>query len=119
MLKWAQTQDGFMDLERGPDDPIGVNWISNSISQTLVHKWRAEEQAILVGSKTVLLDDPELTVRHWHGSNPLRIVLDRGLRIPANSKILNQAAPTLVFNSEKEMSVENISYKKSSRKYCC
>jgi diaminohydroxyphosphoribosylaminopyrimidine deaminase/5-amino-6-(5-phosphoribosylamino)uracil reductase len=100
ILKWAQTADGFMDVERNPGDPIGINWISNTLSQTLVHKWRSEEQAIMAGSKTVLLDDPRLTVRHWRGRSPIRVLLDNKLQIPSIAKVMDQSVPTLVLNRQ-------------------
>jgi len=98
ILKWAQTSDGFMDVIRKPGDAVGVNWISNSTSRKLVHKWRAEEQAIFIGTDTVICDDPELTVRLWKGNSRLRIIIDRNLRIPRSAKVFNNAAPTLIFN---------------------
>lgn len=115
ILKWAQTSDGFIDLERKPDDPIGVNWISNSVSQTLVHKWRTEEQAILVGSQTVLSDNPQLTVRHWTGNVPTRILLDDNLRVQQNAKILDTSAPTLVFNLQKNEISNHVEYIKPEK----
>ena len=112
ILKWAQTTDGFMDIERKTRDPIGVNWISNAISQTLVHKWRAEEQAIITSSQTVLLDDPQLTVRHWEGDNPLRIVLDSQLKVPQHARILDHSAITWVINAKEQKNRGNIEYLK-------
>lgn len=99
ILKWAQSSDGFMDVIRKPGDTIGVNWISNTTSRKLVHKWRAEEQAIFAGTDTIINDDPELTVRLWKGDSPLRIVIDRNLRIPQFAKVFNNTVPTLIFNN--------------------
>lgn len=96
ILKWAQTLDGFIDMARKPHDPIGPVWISNEFSRTLVHRWRSEEQAIAVGSNTVAKDDPRLDVRSWYGRNPLRIVLDRTLRLPIDSNIYDGTVPTMV-----------------------
>jgi diaminohydroxyphosphoribosylaminopyrimidine deaminase/5-amino-6-(5-phosphoribosylamino)uracil reductase len=101
ILKWAQTEDGYIDTIRKPGEPIGVNWISNSLSQILVHKWRAEEQAILIGTNTVIIDNPQLTVRHWEGRNPVRVIIDRNLRIPGGASVFNQFAPTWLFNRKK------------------
>jgi diaminohydroxyphosphoribosylaminopyrimidine deaminase/5-amino-6-(5-phosphoribosylamino)uracil reductase len=100
ILKWAQTSDGFMDLVRKPSEPVGVNWISNSLSRKLVHKWRAEEQAILTGTNTILYDDPELTVRLWEGNSPLRIIIDRNLRIPKSANVFDNSVATIVFNEK-------------------
>ncbi len=97
ILKWAETQDGFIApdkaLKAGSPRPY---WISNAQSKQLVHKWRSEEQAILVGTGTVLEDDPKLTVRDWAGKDPIRIVLDRELKIPAHSHVLDGSVQTLV-----------------------
>jgi diaminohydroxyphosphoribosylaminopyrimidine deaminase/5-amino-6-(5-phosphoribosylamino)uracil reductase len=101
ILKWAQTTDGYIDTLRKAGEPIGVNWISNSLSQMLVHKWRAEEQAILIGTNTVLTDNPQLTVRHWTGKNPVRVIPDRKLRLPRSAVIFSGAAPTLIINGIK------------------
>jgi diaminohydroxyphosphoribosylaminopyrimidine deaminase / 5-amino-6-(5-phosphoribosylamino)uracil reductase len=102
ILKWAQTSDGFIDTIRKPGEPIGVNWISNSLSQMLVHKWRAEEQAILIGTNTVLTDNPQLTVRLWEGRNPIRIIIDWNLRIPDTVAVFDQVTSTYVFNHRKK-----------------
>ncbi len=95
ILKWAETADGFLSPENRPETkPV---WITNSHSRQMVHKWRSEEHAILVGSNTVIDDDPELTVRDWTGNNPIRIVLDRSGRLTQNYKVFNAAAQTLLF----------------------
>lgn len=98
-LKWAQTQNRFIaPLQKNETKPI---WISNEISRQLVHKFRSEEQAILVGTNTVLLDNPKLDVRDWTGQNPIRIVLDRELKIPKNYSVYDRSVKT-VFITEKE-----------------
>jgi diaminohydroxyphosphoribosylaminopyrimidine deaminase/5-amino-6-(5-phosphoribosylamino)uracil reductase len=97
ILKWAQTLDGFIDAMRKPNDPIAPVWITNELARTLVHKWRSEEQAILIGTNTVDKDNPKLNVRQWSGNNPLRIVLDRKLRLPKDSNVYDGSMPTLVF----------------------
>ncbi len=97
ILKWAQTSDGFIAREN-----YDSKWISNQYSRQLVHKWRGEEDAILVGKNTVNHDDPALTTREWVGKNPIRIVLDHDLKI-SNKKyqIHNDEAPTFIFNTRK------------------
>lgn len=100
ILKWAQTSDGFIDTVRKTGEPIGINWISHPLSRMLVHKWRSEEQGILAGTNTVLIDNPKLTVREWEGRNPVRIILDRTLRIPGGASINDDSAPTLIFNEK-------------------
>lgn len=104
ILKWAETQDGFIAPKtRKEQRPV---WITNPYSRQLVHKWRAEEQAILVGTKTVLEDNPGLTVRDWTGKHPVRVVLDRALKLPKHSQIFNNEAETLII-SEKEIDFSN------------
>lgn len=110
ILKWAQTSDGFMDVIRKSGDAVGVNWISNSTSRKLVHKWRSEEQAIMTGTNTIIYDDPALTVRLWKGNSPLRIIIDRNLRIPRSAKVLNHEVPTIIFNDSITKTEENTEY---------
>jgi len=95
VLKWARSADGFLD--RHPRNGRGVQRISAPETDVLVHRWRAEEQAVLVGSRTVANDDPALTVRHVAGASPLRVVLDRDGATPADSKVYDSDAPTLLF----------------------
>ena len=112
ILKWAESADGFMDPERNENAPVGPNWISNPISRKLVHKWRAIEQGILVGTNTVLADNPGLDTRLWPGKSPTRIILDRTLRIPNQLKIYNGKSPTIVYNEIKNMETDQLSFKK-------
>ena len=97
ILKWAGTTDGFMAPERDKRDSAPQPyWITNTRSRQLVHQWRSEEQAILVGSNTALLDNPELNVRSWYGNSPTRIVIDRTLKINPTSHLLDGSIKTLV-----------------------
>ncbi len=98
VLKWAQTADGFIDTERGPGAIRVPTWITSEKLRILVHKWRSEEQAIMVGTRTALKDNPQLNVRDWHGPSPTRIVLDRELKLPANLHLLNNNQSTIVIN---------------------
>jgi diaminohydroxyphosphoribosylaminopyrimidine deaminase/5-amino-6-(5-phosphoribosylamino)uracil reductase len=107
LLKWARTRDGFIDRLRPTENPDGVSWITNPPARQWVHKWRSEEQAILVGTRTALLDDPQLTVRHWQGRNPLRLVIDRKGTLPGHLKLFDGIAETLVFTSEPGKVYEN------------
>jgi len=116
ILKWAQTKDGFIDKIRDQNEPIGVNWISNQLSLVLVHKWRAQEQGILVGTNTVLLDNPQLNVRYWEGNAPLRIILDRNLRISEDASVLDNTSPTLIINEKKNEKLKKTEYYKL--KFC-
>lgn len=106
ILKWAQTKDGFIsskfrvvssDLKEKIKN-YSADWISNESSRKLVHKWRSEEQGIMVGTNTVLLDNPRLTVREYEGKNPARIIIDKWLRVPGYYHIYDKAAPSLIFN---------------------
>jgi diaminohydroxyphosphoribosylaminopyrimidine deaminase/5-amino-6-(5-phosphoribosylamino)uracil reductase len=93
ILKWAETKDGYIAPKtRIKQEPV---WITNQYSRQLVHKWRAEEQAILVGTNTVIEDNPSLTVRDWTGENPIRIVLDKSLKIDQTFSVRNHDAKTI------------------------
>lgn len=111
ILKWAQSLDGFIDKERVNDEPY-IKWITDENTRTLVHRWRSEEQAILVGSRTVLLDNPQLTVREWCGKNPLRLIIDRDIVIPLSFKVFDAVAPTVVFNANRNGSSGQIEFVK-------
>ncbi|HCM29662.1 MAG TPA: bifunctional diaminohydroxyphosphoribosylaminopyrimidine deaminase/5-amino-6-(5-phosphoribosylamino)uracil reductase RibD, partial [Bacteroidales bacterium] len=93
ILKWAQTLDGFIAEKQ----QNGINWISNNAAKQIVHKWRAEEMAILVGAGTVRCDDPLLTTRHWCGDNPIRMVVTNSGNLPINAKIFDKQAKTILF----------------------
>ena len=108
ILKWAQTQDGFIDKIRQENDPIQPNWITNTFSRQLVHKWRSEEAAILVGTNTAITDNPKLNTRDWHGKNPVRIVLDKSLRIPSSYSLFDQTIKTIVLTEKQNKNSENI-----------
>jgi diaminohydroxyphosphoribosylaminopyrimidine deaminase/5-amino-6-(5-phosphoribosylamino)uracil reductase len=97
-LKWAQTRDGYLDIDRtvvGETRPI---WITDDWARKMVHKWRSIEPAILVGTVTALKDNPSLTVRDWRGEHPLRLVLDRFGKLPHTLTLFNGKTPTLVFS---------------------
>ena len=97
ILKWAQTLDGFIDKIRTPDEPIRPIWITNEIARVAVHKWRGTEQAIMVGTSTAIKDNPKLNMRDWHGENPLRIVIDRELKLSGDLSLFDGTIQTLVF----------------------
>ena len=96
ILKWAQTKDGFIDVIRNEVSPAQPTWITNNLSKALVHKWRSEEQSILIGTNTARIDNPSLTTRNWKGKNPLRIVLDRTLELDHQLNLFNISAETLI-----------------------
>lgn len=109
ILKWAQSSDGFLDKER-VENETGINWITQPETKKIVHQWRAEENAILVGKTTALNDNPSLTVREVKGKNPIRILLDSRLETPMNAQIYNDEAPLLVFNTIKSGKLDHIEW---------
>ena len=98
-LKWAESADHFIDLERTDGQPVVL---SSPLTSMLVHKRRAESVAIMVGRRTALLDNPSLTVRNWYGRNPIRVVLDRTLSLPNDLQLFDGNVPTLVFTANKQ-----------------
>lgn len=113
ILKWAQTSDGYLDKNREIGEK-GINWISSPESKVLVHKWRSEEQSILVGRNTILNDNPSLTVREISGKNPTRIVIDSQLQLSKDVNIFSKDAPTLVFNRLKNDKTDGVEWIKIS-----
>lgn len=99
ILKWARSSDGFLDCH--PRGTRGVQRISSFATDVLAHRWRSEEQAILVGSRTVLNDNPRLDVRHVAGRSPLRVILDRSGITPAASHVYDGSTPTLLITGKK------------------
>ena len=111
LLKWAQTQDGFMDRVRTTvtEPPLQI---SNSITRQLTHKMRSENQSILVGANTVLLDNPSLTVRNWSGKSPVRIGIDRQRRIPDDFNLLDGSISTIIFTEKDEVNKLHVEFVK-------
>lgn len=109
LLKWAQTEDGFIDIKRTnlAEKPL---IISNAITKQLTHKMRSENQAILVSTNTVLLDNPSLTVREWSGKNPYRVALDRQGKIPKNYNLLDKSVRTIIFTEKTEQNEHNLEF---------
>ncbi|MCF8371022.1 MAG: bifunctional diaminohydroxyphosphoribosylaminopyrimidine deaminase/5-amino-6-(5-phosphoribosylamino)uracil reductase RibD [Bacteroidales bacterium] len=110
ILKWAQTLDGFIDLCREGDSNSKPAWITNEVSKSLVHKWRTEEDAILIGRLTAAKDNPQLNVREWSGKPPLRIALDQNLQLSKALYLFDNRQPTLVFNAKKNAVENKIEY---------
>ena len=98
ILKWAVSADGFIGKLTNTKEPI---WISNTYSQQLVHLWRSQEQAILVGTNTVIHDNPSLNVRRVKGENPIRIVIDKNLKLTNEYTVLDTKIKTIVFTQNK------------------
>jgi len=94
ILKWAETHDGYFAPEEQEQQ-----WISNKLSTQLVHKWRSEEDAILVGTRTALIDNPSLTNRLWTGKSPRRVLIDKNLQVDPTSAIFSDDVETIVFNA--------------------
>lgn len=105
ILKWARTANGYF----APKNSI-QQWISGALAKKLVHKWRSEEDALLVGKKTAMADNPQLSAREWTGKNPVRIAIDRKLEIPADAHIYNDVAKTFIFNEIKTDVIVNIHF---------
>lgn len=101
ILKWAQTSDGFIDIARESSDYGEPNWITGDLALRLVHKIRAEEDAIIVGTNTALKDNPSLSVRNWAGESSLRIVIDKELKLPETLKFFDGTQKTLILNALK------------------
>ncbi len=107
LLKWAESADGFIDLSRTGGSPVKL---STDLTTMLVHKKRAMVDAIMVGTQTALLDNPSLTVRDWHGNNPVRVVLDKYLSLPRTLRLFDGTVPTLVYTIKEFPDSENLKY---------
>lgn len=105
LLKWAETADGFVARSN-----YDSKWISNPYSRQLVHQWRSEEDAILVGKNTVIYDNPSLNVRDWVGKNPTRIILASSLDWNHPYHVLDGSIPTFIFNQEKNGEEANTTF---------
>jgi diaminohydroxyphosphoribosylaminopyrimidine deaminase/5-amino-6-(5-phosphoribosylamino)uracil reductase len=105
ILKWAQSADGRI----GNEDHSRLH-ISHELTNRLVHKWRSEEAAILVGTNTALFDDPQLNTRHWTGNHPIRLVVDMDLRLPSSLKLFDGSVRTIVFNALQHEEKTNLLY---------
>lgn len=107
ILKAAQSVNGYMDRERNEGD-TGINWITSPETQYLTHSWRSKEDAILIGTRTALTDNPSLTARRISGKNPHRLLIDQNLVVGEDAEIYNNSASTTVFNAVKDSSNGNI-----------
>lgn len=107
ILKWAQTANGMIG---------GINgqriWITNDLTNRLVHRWRSEEQGIMVGTNTAWLDDPRLTNRLWHGPSPTRLVIDKRLRLPGHLRLFDGEAKTVILNHQRNETDGHLVYRK-------
>ena len=105
ILKWAETADGFMAREN-----YESKWISNELSRQRVHQWRAEEDAVLVGTNTAQYDNPRLNVRDWSGRNPTRLVIDCSLRLNEKLHLFDGSQPTICYNLSRREEFPNLIY---------
>jgi len=108
ILKWAQSADGLIDGIRTPDTP--PSWLTDETARAVVHKWRSEEDAVCIGTRTAVFDNPRLNVRQWKGKNPVRIVLDRTLRLPSSLYLFDGSQPTLVFTEKEKEDIPGVEY---------
>lgn len=106
-LKWAESADGFIDINREEGQPVVL---STPITSIYVHKQRAEHHAILVGRRTALLDNPSLTTRNWYGKNPVRLVIDKELTLSTSLKLFDGSAPTWIFTAQDKASTSQVIY---------
>ncbi len=104
LLKWAQSNDGFLADEQGR-----VRF-STPLTLGLMHRERAMVDAIVVGANTVRIDNPSLTTRHWSGNSPLRVIMDQNLSLPSDSKVLTDGGKTLIYNNKKEEIAGNVEW---------
>jgi len=109
ILKWAESADGFIDLTRTSGNPVVL---SSTLTSMLVHKRRAEVDAVIVGTRTALLDNPRLNVRNWYGKDPLRVVIDRTLKIPESYHLLDNNICTWVITEKDHANYTQTHYKK-------
>ncbi len=112
ILKWAQTADHFIDAKRDIYNAKKAIPISNQQDKILTHKLRSQTQAIMVGTNTALLDNPHLTTREVKGKNPLRIAIDRDLKIPKQFNLLDKSTPTIIFTVGSAVSEHNLEFVK-------
>lgn len=103
ILKWAQTADGFIARSN-----YESKWVSHELARQFVHKMRSEEDAVLVGTRTAAHDNPQLSVRDWTGRNPVRVVLDRFLRLSEKLQVFDRTQLTLLYNVLKHEEHENL-----------
>lgn len=105
VLKWAETADGYIG-----SGTAARMMISGDISNRLVHKWRSEEMAIMIGTNTALMDDPSLDVRTWKGRNPVRMAVDLDLSLPRYLKLFASEQPTIIFNKIKNETLGTLQF---------
>ena len=124
ILKWAETKDGFIFPKRNNKNKEPI-WISNTYSLQLVHKWRTEEQALLVGTNTAINDNPKLNARNYFGRSPIRVMIDRELKIPKDFNLYDGELDTIIFTEKdkssdiKKLIFQKIDFSKNVVKQIC
>jgi len=108
ILKWAESKDGF--IAPANQEAGTPHWITGLESKKLTHKWRTEEASIMVGTNTVEKDNPMLTARIWEGVQPVRLIIDRKLRLSDNYNVFDQSCKTIVFTEERKLNNGFIEY---------
>jgi diaminohydroxyphosphoribosylaminopyrimidine deaminase / 5-amino-6-(5-phosphoribosylamino)uracil reductase len=109
ILKWAKSLDGFIDIKRN-ENQKGSFAISSQETKIITHQWRTEESAIMIGTKTALIDNPTLSARYAFGKQPIRILLDKNLVVPMQNNIFDSTCKTIVFNTLKNQEIKNIEF---------
>ncbi len=112
ILKWAETADGFIARTN-----YDSKWISNPLSRRLVHKWRSEEEAIMVGTQTAYFDNPRLNVRSWSGEDPIRVVIDKNLRLPPDLYLFDGSQATICYNLKQNKKAGNTEWIKINEEH--
>ena len=116
ILKWAQSRDGFIDQIRKDKSQNPVQ-LSTPLTRMMVHKLRSEVQAIMVGTNTAILDDPSLTVRYWAGKSPVRVLIDRNLYVPENSRLFDGKQLTIIYTNKKNSNLKQDFQEKKNIEY--
>ena len=106
-LKWAQSADGYLDIIRSDDHKPEPTWITGKPERVLVHKWRASEQAILVGAGTLRADEPRLNVREWKGNDPLKLILSSSGFVRKASSFNDTDSRVVVFTHNSDAEIRN------------
>jgi diaminohydroxyphosphoribosylaminopyrimidine deaminase/5-amino-6-(5-phosphoribosylamino)uracil reductase len=110
ILKWAETKDGFIDIAPQLKESVKGLWITNDLCRKIVHKWRADETAIMVGTNTAIIDNPSLTTRDWAGKSPIRFSIDKQLKFPSQLHLLDNTIKTYIFTNKSTQNLTNVEY---------
>ena len=106
ILKWAQSSDGYIDIDRSVIHKDGPFWITGYSEKVLVHKWRAAEQSIMVGAETIRNDNPKLNVREWVGPDPLKLIISRSGNLSGDSEVFKKNGTIIVFTQNINVNIQ-------------